>query len=228
MQMTGRTLTCPNGHLNSGDQHFCGECGVPLTGNVRCHHCQHAQTVPLNQQEFVCEQCGTTLKRLAPRRADDAHPAEAAPVPADDARSNRAGAWWKRRSLVHKAFIVLGIVIAGVVAWHLLASHNSARREADLSSQVKSSMQQNFDTDPRFTKYHLVVSKVDVLKQNGNQYQGMAIVHGSKGIDHEVPIDITAEGDKIIWHSEPGAFVWTVLEQLNPSAWPTPGSSAAS
>jgi hypothetical protein len=160
--------------------------------------------VPLNQQEFVCEQCGTTLKRLAPRRADDAHPAEAAPVPADDARSNRAVAWWKRRSLVHKAFIVLGIVIAGVVAWHLLASHNSARREADLSSQVKSSMQQNFDTDPRFTKYHLVVSKVDVLKQNGNQYQGMAIVHGSKGIDHEVPIDITAEGDKIIWHSEPG------------------------
>ena len=84
-------------------------------------------------------------------------------------------------------------------------------------------MQQTFDTDSRFTPYHLVVEKVDVLKQNGNQYQGMATVRGSKGIDHEVSIDITAEGDNVLWHSEPGAFVWMVLEQLNPAV-PTTGS----
>ena len=203
----------------------------PKSANVRCHNCQHMQAVPRSQSTFVCEKCNTKLTRRLSERAElanDAHPAEAAPDPADDARSNRAVAWWKRRSLVQKAFIVLGIVIAGVVAWHLLASANSARREADISSQVKSSMQQSFDTDPRFTQYHLAVSKVDVLKQNGNQYQGLAIVHGSKGIDHEVPIDITAEGDNIIWHSEPGAFVWMVLEQLNPSGWPTPGAGTAS
>ncbi len=77
-------------------------------------------------------------------------------------------------------------------------------------------MQQTFDTDPRFVQYHLVVSKVDVLKQNGNQYQGMAVVHGTKGIDHQIPIDITAEGDKILWHSDPGALAPIVLEQLSP------------
>ena len=277
--MTGGK-TCPNGHLNPEDQHFCGECGAPLTKatpgmdpnklapsqstNVRCHNCQHVQAVPASQPTFVCEKCNTKLKRLTSERAEprpgrkplskaersaildhdlvmrtgqggahvetrsategvDTPPAETPPGPADDALSRRAVAWWKRRSLVGKALIVVGIVITGVVAWHFLTSANSARRERDITSEVKSSMQQTFDTDARFTPYHLVVEKVDVAKQNGNQYQGMATVRGSKGIDHEVPIDITADGNKIMWHSEPGAFVWMVLEQLNPAV-PTTGS----
>ena len=29
--MTEGTVTCPSGHLNSEDQHFCGDCGAPLT-----------------------------------------------------------------------------------------------------------------------------------------------------------------------------------------------------
>jgi ribosomal protein S27E len=31
--------------------------------NVKCHSCQHVQLVPSSQQTFVCEQCGTKLKR---------------------------------------------------------------------------------------------------------------------------------------------------------------------
>ncbi len=34
---------------------------------ARCHHCQHVQLVPVEQQTFVCEQCGTQLKRLKRR-----------------------------------------------------------------------------------------------------------------------------------------------------------------
>jgi ribosomal protein S27E len=30
---------------------------------LRCHNCQHVQTVPLSQQTFECEQCGTKLQR---------------------------------------------------------------------------------------------------------------------------------------------------------------------
>jgi ribosomal protein S27AE len=30
---------------------------------VRCHHCQHVQTVPVDQAKFPCEQCKTNLKR---------------------------------------------------------------------------------------------------------------------------------------------------------------------
>jgi ribosomal protein S27E len=32
---------------------------------VRCNHCQHVQTVPVNQATFSCEQCGAHLKRAA-------------------------------------------------------------------------------------------------------------------------------------------------------------------
>jgi very-short-patch-repair endonuclease/ribosomal protein S27E len=31
---------------------------------VRCNHCQHVQSVPVGQQTFVCDGCGTKLKRL--------------------------------------------------------------------------------------------------------------------------------------------------------------------
>jgi hypothetical protein len=30
---------------------------------MTCHNCKHIQVVPLSQSTFVCEQCGTTLKR---------------------------------------------------------------------------------------------------------------------------------------------------------------------
>jgi hypothetical protein len=30
---------------------------------VKCHHCQHVQMVPVSQQSFVCDECGTKLQR---------------------------------------------------------------------------------------------------------------------------------------------------------------------
>jgi hypothetical protein len=33
------------------------------TKNVRCHACQHVQAVPVTQSTFICEECGTSLKR---------------------------------------------------------------------------------------------------------------------------------------------------------------------
>jgi ribosomal protein S27E len=32
---------------------------------VRCNHCQHVQAVLVGQQAFVCNGCGTKLKRLS-------------------------------------------------------------------------------------------------------------------------------------------------------------------
>ncbi len=32
---------------------------------VKCHACQHVQTVPIAQATFICEQCGTRLRRKA-------------------------------------------------------------------------------------------------------------------------------------------------------------------
>jgi hypothetical protein len=49
------------------DAHVCKHCGYhfPLR-NARCNHCQHVQAVPLSQETWVCEQCGTKLKRRTP------------------------------------------------------------------------------------------------------------------------------------------------------------------
>jgi len=33
------------------------------TRSIRCFNCGHVQAVPLSQETFVCEQCGTKLKR---------------------------------------------------------------------------------------------------------------------------------------------------------------------
>jgi ribosomal protein S27E len=30
---------------------------------IKCHHCEHVQAVPLSQQTFACEECGTKLRR---------------------------------------------------------------------------------------------------------------------------------------------------------------------
>ena len=145
--------------------------------------------------------------------AGDTHPADDAGPEATPGPS----AWWKRRSRLEKALIGGLIVIAAGFAWHFLAGGDSAS-EADISDNVKSSTQQDLDADSNFAKYHLVVEKVDVVKQTGNQYEGLATVRGPKGVDHQVRIEVTVDGDKSMWHTDPGAFVWAALEQLNPAA----------
>ena len=81
---------------------------------------------------------------------------------------------------------------------------------------VKTSMQRQFDTDGRFAPYHLQVEKVDVVKQTGNQYEGLAVIRSAKGIDHNVEVQVTADGENFIWKTAPGSFAFTVLEQPNP------------
>ena len=56
-------------------------------------------------------------------------------------------------------------------------------------------MQQKFDTDPDFSKYHIQVEKVTVIKASGNQYQGTATVRTLRSSsERQVPIDVTADG----------------------------------
>ncbi len=76
---TRATKKCPDcAETVLSDAHVCKYCGhhfAPSAPNtpqkrphgkstkVKCNHCQHVQMVPLSQPTFVCEKCGTKLKR---------------------------------------------------------------------------------------------------------------------------------------------------------------------
>jgi hypothetical protein len=167
-------------------------------------------------------QAGLQHSQLMP--AQDDIGAENPPGPADRASGNRITAWWNGKSGLQKILFYAGLVVVAVAAWHFYSQHKDSSREADISSEVKESMQHTFETDPQFAKYHLVVSKVDVMHKSGNDYEGMAVVDSPKAVDHDVAIHVTAEGDRIMWQSDPGAFVWTALEQFNS---PTPANDGA-
>lgn len=131
-----------------------------------------------------------------------------------DRPSTKVNAWWNKKSGLEKILLCAGLVIVAVAAWHFYSQRKDSSREADISSEVKESMQHNFETDSRFANYHLVVTKVDVMHKSGNDYEGLAVVHSPKGVDHDVAIHVTAEGDRVMWQSDPGAFVWAALEQF--------------
>jgi hypothetical protein len=74
---------------------------------------------------------------------DDTPPVENPSGPAEDARENRIVAWWKHRSGLEKILICAGIVVAVAAAWHFQSQHENSNREADIGSEVKTSMHLN-------------------------------------------------------------------------------------
>ena len=70
---------------------------------------------------------------------------------------------------------------------------------------TRESMQQSFDTDAQFVKWHMTVSSIQVLKQGHNHYQGIAKV-SLNGEFYTVPVDIITDGSKVMWKAESGAF----------------------
>jgi hypothetical protein len=155
--------------------------------------------------------------------ADDI-PIDKASEQADDGGQNRVVVWWKHRSGLEKILICAVIVVAVGAVWHFSSQREDSKREADIGGQVKTSMQQTLDTDPQFARFHLVVSKVDVMHKSDNDYAGLAVVHGPKNVDHTVAVHVTSDGDRVMWQSDPGAFTWAALEQFN---LPVPTTSTA-
>jgi hypothetical protein len=111
-----------------------------------------------------------------------------------------------------KILFCAAIVIAAAAAWHFLSPHEDRNREAELGSKVKTSIQQTIDTDQQLARYHLVVSKVDVIHKSGNEYEGLAVVHSPKNVDHDIAVHVSWEGGRVMWRSDPGAFTWAALE----------------
>jgi hypothetical protein len=91
------------------------------------------------------------------------------------------------------------------------AAKAAAQQLAD-AEQVKTDMQATLDRDPDFASYHFVVTQVRLVKADANHYDGIATVHGSRGIDHQVMLHVTVDGTNIMWRTDQGAFLWAVYE----------------
>ena len=127
----------------------------------------------------------------------------------------------KKSHLKWALFVVVAVVVVMVGKHYYNQSETSDQTsgsKADIAAEVKTSMQDTLNTDPAFSKYHLQVVKVDVVKKSDNQYEGIAVVHGAKQIDHNVSVQVTADGDKAMWQSPPGSFAWAAVEQLDTTA----------
>jgi maltose-binding protein MalE len=84
-----------------------------------------------------------------------------------------------------------------------------------INESVQQSMQQELDTNPDFSTYDLHVVKVVVIKASGNQYEGLATVRTKSGAEHAVSVDVTTDGEQIMWKTEPGAFVFAAQDEFS-------------
>jgi len=89
----------------------------------------------------------------------------------------------------------------------------------EIGRQVKVMFQQKMNQDPEFSKYHLFVSRVDVVQEEGNKYQAIATVL-MKGREHSVSMKILADGHQVMYETDPGALLFAVQESLQESPDP--------
>ncbi|MEZ0357651.1 hypothetical protein [Mycobacterium sp. SA01] len=78
-------------------------------------------------------------------------------------------------------------------------------------------MQSKLDTDPDLSPLHLKVIHVDLVNKAGNEYKGIAQVKTSRGTSHDVPIDVTSDGDRTLWEAAPGAFLFAIQDMPTPA-----------
>lgn len=85
----------------------------------------------------------------------------------------------------------------------------------EVSEQTKLSMQEKLNSDENLQKYDLKVRGVTAIHESGNKYKGMADVEG-EGENHQVTIDIIADGKNIFWEAKPMAFAFVLRLKPKP------------
>jgi len=94
---------------------------------------------------------------------------------------------------------------------------------------VKESMQRDLDNDPNLGKLGLRVVDVGLINKVGNEYKGIASIRTLDGVIHDVAIDVTADGNDVIWETAPGAFLFVLDQTASPAPRkppPVPPSAA--
>lgn len=110
--------------------------------------------------------------------------------------------------------VVCALVAGGVLLWQ------EFRPSADgVAEKVQVSMQESLDADQRYASYNMHVIRVSVIRKSGNEFDGIATIRMPSGSEHQVPIDVTTDGEQVMWQTQPGAFVFLLQE-------PAPGMAS--
>lgn len=84
-------------------------------------------------------------------------------------------------------------------------SPTAAPTEA-IAGEVEVAMQRNLDDDPDLND--LTVVEVLLVHKSGNEYKGIATVKAADDTEHDVPVDVTADDENVLWETPPGAFAF--------------------
>jgi hypothetical protein len=115
----------------------------------------------------------------------------------------------RKRDLIAAA--VAGIVIVvGVLL--IIFWPQQPTNKPDIGGVVQTSMQDFCDTDPGFASRGLTVVKVSVVRADGSRYDGVAVIRARNGAEHNVPVQITADGRGLMWQTPPWALAPVLLE----------------
>lgn len=75
---------------------------------------------------------------------------------------------------------------------------------AAVAAEVKRAMQRNLDDDPDLKGLNVI--EVLLVHKSGNEYKGIATVKTKDDTEHDVPVDVTADDENVLWETPPGAF----------------------
>ncbi|WP_235571415.1 DUF2510 domain-containing protein [Mycobacterium sp. Root265] len=99
------------------------------------------------------------------------------------------------------------------------ASPTPAPTEA-VAGEVERAMQRTLDDDPDLKG--LTVVEVLLVHKSGNEYKGIATVKAADDTEHDVPVDVTADDENVLWETPPGAFAFAEESRPSPPAPPPP------
>lgn len=82
-----------------------------------------------------------------------------------------------------------------------------------VAHETKVLLQSKFDSEPDLEPFHLRVSKLEVIHEEGTRYRGIATV-AMDGTNYSVVLRILDDGHKLMYETDPGAFAFTAQHAL--------------
>jgi hypothetical protein len=83
-------------------------------------------------------------------------------------------------------------------------------RTEEVAAEVRTDMQRTFDTDTDVAELGLKVLDVKLVNKSGNEYKGIATIRAGNGITDDVSVEVTADGDNVLWEIPPGALLFAI------------------